>query len=102
MMDASDNMTKLLIAATIYLVVAIMVATGLTLRGASIVADNEGAAAASFQQVGLAHDGTGVLRDEDAGRTQPKGGGQFEGIGAKMLITPAVQAIIASKRHIIF
>ena len=102
MMDASDNMTKLVIATTIYLVVAIMVAAGLTVRGTSIAAGDERATGVGFQQAGLAHDHKGVPGNKEEDSAGPEDGGQFESLDAKALIAPAVQAIITSKRHIIF
>ena len=102
MIDASHNSTKFIIAAAIYLMVAIMVAAGLTLRGASVLAENEGVAPAGYQQAGLHDSGTGAVREQAERSVQPADDGRFEVVDAKMLLEPTVQAIILSSTHIVF
>lgn len=102
MLDASVNTTKMMIAAAIYLLVALIVATGLTLRGSDAVAGNGASSPATYQQAGFNEGGTEKAKDSSRRAGGPADEGRFEGLDAKLLVEPAVQVIIRSRPRIVF
>ncbi len=102
MMDASVNTIKMIIAAAIYLLVAIIVAAGLTLSGTDSMVGNAVSLPASYQEAGLTESGTEAAKDSVQRSGPPADDDRFEGLDAKRLVAPAVQVIIRSRPRIVF
>ena len=101
MTDANNSNIKMMIAAAIYLMMAFIVVAGLTLKGATITAANEALSPTIYQQADIQGDGRGEVAGDVARKERPTDDGRFDGINAKLLVAPAVQAVVRSAPRIV-